>query len=117
MSVEKNKELVQSFFQDINENIEGLSDVDSFRKLAAKYMAPEYILHTGMGDLTFEQDLRFHNAVFVAFPDLNISIEDIFGSDDRVFARLKTVGTHKGVFHGVGGQLVNNQGQLIGLGG
>jgi steroid delta-isomerase-like uncharacterized protein len=33
-----------------------------------------------------------------AFPDLNVTIEDMVGEGDKVCARLTTRGTHKGVF-------------------
>jgi steroid delta-isomerase-like uncharacterized protein len=35
------------------------------------------------------------------FPDLRITVEDIFGADDRVAVRLHFSGTHTGAFQGV----------------
>lgn len=43
----------------------------------------------------------FIGAVRAALPDFHIDIEDIFGSDDRVVARLVFSGTHEGEFLGV----------------
>jgi steroid delta-isomerase-like uncharacterized protein len=37
-----------------------------------------------------------------AFPDLEAHIEDIFGAEDRVAARLRFRGTHSGEFLGIG---------------
>ncbi len=35
-----------------------------------------------------------------AFPDLHVTVEDVFGEDDRVVARCTVRGTHQG--HGIG---------------
>ena len=37
---------------------------------------------------------------FKAFPDIHMEIEDIFGADDKVFARIRVSGTHTGEFQG-----------------
>ncbi|GIF76875.1 ester cyclase [Asanoa siamensis] len=40
-------------------------------------------------------------AMLAGFPDLRVSIEDIFGDGDKVAMRLRFEGTHKGPFQGV----------------
>jgi len=45
---------------------------------------------------------RKHAAIlFAAFPDLQVKIEDIFGAEDKVSARLRISGTHAGEFLGI----------------
>lgn len=36
--------------------------------------------------------------LFSAFPDIQIHIEDIFASDDKVAVRMRVTGTHTGAF-------------------
>ena len=40
-------------------------------------------------------------SMFVAFPDLGLTIEDIFGAGDRVAVRLRFHGTHQGPFQSI----------------
>ena len=63
-------------------------------------MHPDYIVHHAVGDLTLEQDQQMHTMFFKAFPDIHVEIEDIFGADDKVFARVRVTGTHTGEFQG-----------------
>lgn len=39
--------------------------------------------------------------LFSAFPDIQMHIEDIFGSDDKVAVRMRLTGTHTGEFLGI----------------
>jgi len=39
--------------------------------------------------------------LFSAFPDIQIHIEDIFASDDKVAVRMRVTGTHTGAFIGI----------------
>ncbi|WP_405533401.1 ester cyclase [Streptomyces avidinii] len=40
-------------------------------------------------------------AMWEAFPDLQIAVEDMFGAGDRVAVRVHFRGTHRGAFQGV----------------
>ena len=41
------------------------------------------------------------NILFSAFPDIQVKIEEIFATEDKVAVRLRLSGTHKGEFMGV----------------
>ena len=99
MGIEENIEIVKRFFTDTN-NMDILIDSDAHLNLTRKYMYPDYIIHHALGDLTLEQDQQAHTMFFKAFPDTHIEIEDVFGADDKVFARVRVTGTHTGEFHG-----------------
>ena len=99
MGIEENIELVKKFFTDTN-NMDILTDSDAHLNLTRKYMQPDYIIHHALGDLTLEQDQQRHTMFFKAFPDTHIEIEDMFGADDKVFARVRVTGTHTGEFQG-----------------
>jgi predicted ester cyclase len=99
MGIEENKEIVKRLFNDSND-MDILNDNDAHLNLTRKYMHPNYILHHAVGDLTLEQDQQMHTMFFKAFPDIHMEIEDIFGADDKVFARIRVSGTHTGEFQG-----------------
>ena len=99
MGTEENIELVKRFFNDSN-NMDILTDSDVQLNLTKKYMHPDYIIHHAVGDLTLEQDQQMHTMVLKAFPDVHMVVEDIFGADDKVFARVRVTGTHTGEFQG-----------------
>jgi len=44
---------------------------------------------------------RFYEGLWTGFPDLEISIDDLFGEGDRVTWRLSVRGTHEGEFRGI----------------
>ena len=44
--------------------------------------------------------LVFLSPMILAFPDIRMEIEDIFGAEDKIFARVRVSGTHKGEFQG-----------------
>jgi len=44
---------------------------------------------------------QFATAWRIAFPDLQITVEDIIGEGDKVVASWKATGTHKGDFQGI----------------
>lgn len=55
----------------------------------------------GINPPTLEGLKRSINSLRTAFPDLNLKIEDIVVDDDRIWARIKARGTHKGSMMGV----------------
>jgi len=44
---------------------------------------------------------RFYEGLWTAFPDLEISIDDLFGEGDRATWRLSVRGTHEAEFRGI----------------
>ncbi len=48
-----------------------------------------------------EGDKRFFRMLLNAFPDLEVTIEDLVAEGDRVVERLTIRGTHQGMFMGV----------------
>jgi predicted ester cyclase len=69
----------------------------------ADVLAPGYIAHApGLpGPLDLEGWSRFTDAFVEAFPDLSLTVEDIFSAGDMVAARVAFRGTHRGEFQGI----------------
>jgi steroid delta-isomerase-like uncharacterized protein len=67
----------------------------------AKFYAPDAVYHGG-GDAIKGRDniVAFLDGYFTAFPDMKLTIEDIFAEGDRVFSRVRAEGTNKGAFMG-----------------
>jgi steroid delta-isomerase-like uncharacterized protein len=71
--------------------------------LADELMAPDYAEHGSpegetAGRAGFE---RFVGMVTGAFPDLQVSVEDLIAEGDKVVARLTVRGTHRGELMGI----------------
>jgi predicted ester cyclase len=92
MSVEENKALTRQFFEELNKG--NLSVWDDL-------YAPGYVYHTTSGDMTAEQSKHYDEGLFAAFPDLNISIEDMFAEGDSIVVRYTLRATHQGAFRGI----------------
>lgn len=93
MSAE-NKAIVRRFFEDAVNN----------RNMAAvdELIAPNYVEHEGPigqppGIDGFKQ---FIGMVATAFPDVQVTIEDLIAEADKVVARVTVRGTHTGVLMG-----------------
>jgi predicted ester cyclase len=74
--------------------------------LAPDYVAPGYVAHvpaaTGPLDLEVLDAWRQFTTPFVeAFPDLRLTVEDIFSEGDMVATRVAFRGTHRGEFQGI----------------
>jgi steroid delta-isomerase-like uncharacterized protein len=65
--------------------------------------ALDYVVHFPgtSGPLTRETIKPVWAQFFVAFPELQHTIEDIFAAGDRVVVRMKIVGTQQGEFMGI----------------
>jgi predicted ester cyclase len=63
---------------------------------------PSVIAH-GLGPepLDFEGLKRFYGGLWRAFPDLQITVEDMIAEGDEVAWRLRVTGTHKAEFVGI----------------
>ena len=94
MTTEKNKALIQRRAVLMNEH-----DLDAalavFHPDYQDHNAPPPGLPSGI-----EGDRLFFRMLFNAFPDLEVTTEDLIAEDDRVVERLMLRGTHKGAFMG-----------------
>lgn len=86
------KELVHRFYDEVvNQGNIALLD---------ELMAPDYVEYgnpTGSGSNGFKQ---FAAGLVAAFPDLNVTVEDIMANGNKVVARVTVRGTHLGTFMG-----------------
>src|SRR5215212_3309166 len=72
--------------------------------LAPGYVAGSYVAHVpgAPGPLEGLEAWRKFTAPFMeAFPDLRLTVEDIFSVGDKVAARVAFHGTHRGEFQGI----------------
>jgi len=92
MSIEENKALVRRVYELLNRG-----ELDAYYEL----LAPEYVEHLTTGDMSLEQLEQFEAMFFAAFPDTNITIDDMVAEGDRVAVLVTWRGTHKGEFHGI----------------
>jgi steroid delta-isomerase-like uncharacterized protein len=74
-------------------------DVDGFAGL----MADDFVEHEELPGLAPSKQgvLEFFRMYLAAFPDLRMVPEDVIASGDKVVARVKASGTHKGEFMGM----------------
>ena len=73
-------------------------DVDGF----IDYLSDEFVDHDGTGIAPTKDGARqLFNALIAAFPNLRFDIEDIMESDDKVVARARVTGNHKGDLFGI----------------
>jgi steroid delta-isomerase-like uncharacterized protein len=65
--------------------------------------APGFLVHApgAPGPLDSDGWVAFAFGFAQAFPDLHLTIEDIFATEDMVAARVTFRGTHQGVFQGI----------------
>ena len=85
MTLSTNKELIESFIEDIFNK----HDISATEKYFSK--------GSTTGNVGFKQ---FLNALFKAFPDMQTKIEHIVAEDDVVVVFLSGSGTHTGEFRG-----------------
>lgn len=94
MSAKQNKAILQrgaDAFNNRQDRSEWLGIHDS--SVVAHGLAPEPIDLEGLK--------KFYGALWAAFPDLRISIDDMVGEDEKVAWRLTARGTHTGEFRGI----------------
>jgi steroid delta-isomerase-like uncharacterized protein len=74
-------------------------DIDGFGKL----VADDFVEHEEMPGLAPTKDgvLDLFRMLRGAFPDMNMSAEDILVSGDKAVARVRSTGTHRGDFLGI----------------
>jgi len=95
VSEEDNRALVRRWIETFNNPYTPQTEVD--------VLAPGYIAHApGLpGPLDLEAWSRFTDAFVEAFPDLRLTVEDIFSAGYMVAARAAFRGTHRGEFQGI----------------
>ena len=74
-------------------------DIDAFGAL----LADDFVEHEETAGLapTKEGVMAFFRANRAAFPDMRMDAQDVFASGDRVAARVRLTGTHRGPFMGM----------------
>jgi len=91
-----NKEIVRGFVNDLL--VEGQWDrVD-------EYVAEDYVGHTVAApeDIRGREECReFYSGVKEAFPDMDVTIEELIAEGDKVVQRSRQTGTHEGEFMGI----------------
>ncbi len=96
MSIAENKALARRSFEAFNQR--DLSAADQI-------YAPSYVLHSPIAppDLPIgaEGVRQQHAGYLAAFPDAQITVEDLIAEGDRVAVRVTVRGTHQGTFIGV----------------
>ncbi len=92
MPVEENIVLMRRWFKEVwNEGrVQTIYDLVDENVIAVGQDAPGIEIH-GPADF-----LRLYNRLRGAFPDIKITIEDVFGADDKVTLRWSAVMTHTG---------------------
>src|SRR5215210_5464344 len=60
--------------------------------------APNFVWHEPDQDIQgYEQGKQFASTFFEAFPDINITVEDVIAEGEQVVSRYTIRGTHRGV--------------------
>jgi steroid delta-isomerase-like uncharacterized protein len=86
---EDRKALVRRGWEGVvnDKNLDTLEDV----------YAPDFVWHEPDQDIRgYEQAKQFVSTFFAAFPDINITIEDVIAEGDQAVSRYTIRGTHQG---------------------
>ena len=92
---EDNRAIVRQWIETFNNPYTPQTEVD--------VLAPDYVAHVpGLpGPLDLEAWSQFSGSFVEAFPDLRLTVEDIFCGGNMVAARVAFRGTHRGEFQGI----------------
>jgi predicted ester cyclase len=92
---DENKAVVRRWIETFNNPYTPQTEVD--------VLAPVYVAHAPWlpGPLDLEAWSQFAAAFVEAFPDLRLTVEDIFSGGNMVAARVAFRGTHRGEFQGI----------------
>ncbi len=96
MTVEDNKTLVRRGFEELV-NTGNMALVD-------EHVAPNFVRHDlgGGPDIVGPEGVKlFVGALRAAFPDIEMTVEDIIGEGDKVVVRYTARATHSGVFQSI----------------
>lgn len=66
-------------------------------------VADDFVEHQGGPGFTPDKEgtLDFFRAMVEAFPDFSMTVEDLIAEADKVVARVRVTGTHRGDFMGI----------------
>ena len=95
MSAEDNEAIIRRWIEAYNERD---------RQAEADLLAPGYVAHVpgAPGPLVgLEAWTQFSGSFAEAFPDIRLTVEDIFSAGEMVAARVTFHGTHRGEFQGM----------------
>jgi steroid delta-isomerase-like uncharacterized protein len=85
---EENKEKVRGSWEIVNQRNP---------ELIKEFYAPDFVWHEPDQDVRgYEQARRFVSSFFAAFPDINITVEDVIAEGDQAVSRYTIRGTHRG---------------------
>jgi len=92
MSTQDNKALVQRFHEEVL-NRRNLAALDQF-------VSPNAVNHSVPAGLP-QGPSQFLSLHLNAFPDLQVTVEDLLADGDKVVARVSIRGTHQGALRGI----------------
>ena len=98
MSIEENKALIRRYYEQCNA-IKG--NPARVRAMVDEFFAPDFVGHTTIGDMNFEQHKQYRAVQYTALPDLNWIVDDIIAEGNKVVTRTAARGTHKGEYRGI----------------
>ncbi len=90
---EKNKDFIQAYTEDFWNK----QNITAFEK----YFTADFIVHNANGDQNYEQYKELCKAYFKAFPDINITTNDLVAEGDKVVKVWTANCTHKGEIMGI----------------
>ncbi len=94
MSTEDNKAIVRHAFEELF-NRQNLAVVD-------ESMTSDFIHHgPGTREIRGSEHFKENPLIFLAFPDIHFTIEDMIAEGDKVVTRWTIRGTHRGEFMGL----------------
>ena len=92
MSIEDNKALMHRFWAEVNKGNLAIWD---------EVCTHDYIYHGTTGDKTREESKKHAAGLLTAFPDLNVTVDDMIAEGDYLAVRYTIRGTHKGDYAGI----------------
>jgi steroid delta-isomerase-like uncharacterized protein len=105
---EENKEKARRTWEIVNQHNPDLIE---------EFYPPDFVWHEPEGDIRgYEQARQFVSSFLGAFPDLNITVDDVIGEGDKVVSRYTIRGTHQGETEDLGpptGKQVELRGIII----
>ena len=88
MSAEENKDLVRRAWEILSQRNPDLIE---------EFYPPDLVWHEPDQDIQgYEQARQFATTFFDAFPDINITVDDVIAEGDQVVTRYTIRGTHQG---------------------
>ena len=96
MSAEEIKALERRAFELVNKGKAASIAADEI-------WAPNYFLHSGIGrEISGLKDLKqYWSSLYVAFPDLHFTLDDVIAEENKAVVRYTLTGTHQGAFMGI----------------